>query len=141
MEHVIEFDAAYDQRDKGGGIHGVTIRFVAKEDNKAITFVIYTHWMLPGIDFPGWEPMPADLGYHSPRPMYEGQTSLEDCPYTGGVCYYDGTSLGAQEPFDILRRDGLESLWKYLDETYEDRFCRGGGVSGKVRTQRCHHKL
>ena len=131
MEHIIEFDHAYDNRDKDGGIHGVNLRFVAKDGNKAITFVIFTHWMLPGIDFPGWEPMAADLGYHSPYPLYEDQDSLfDDCAYTGGVCYYDGTSLGAQEPFDILRRDGLGALWKYLDEVHEDRF--GLGVCEEV---------
>ena len=58
----------------------------------------------------------CDLGYHSPVPMYEGHKPMDgDCDLTDGPCYYDGTSLGAQKPFDILRRDGDDALWTFLE--------------------------
>lgn len=66
----------------------------------------------------GW-----DLGYHSPKPMYDGQTMVSDsCEVLGGKCYYDGTSLGADEPLRVFINDGEEGLWKFLEGIYHDRF-------------------
>ncbi len=93
-------------------------------------------------------PMAADIGYHSPKPLYEGQTPIrkvirpfkfEDgvvteaiygesipCPYVGNECYYDGSSLAAEEFYKILLRDGLleESIWNKLEEVYNNEFER-----------------
>jgi len=94
---IVEFTPAYDKRDpdpkKNYGIHGVELRMVLKGPEGAVQFVLYTQWMLPhvqketdkrtvqkilaggaAIDLDVfYHPMPADLGYHSPKPMYEGQ--------------------------------------------------------------------
>lgn len=73
------------------------------------------------------KPQPADLGYHSPVPMYEGQTKRDDCQYLpGGTCYYDGSSLAAESVFNILVEQGSEGVWKHLEEVYNDRFNNHG---------------
>ena len=35
--------------------------------------------------------------------MYKGHTAIiDDCPYTGGKCYYNGSGLNAEPDGDIL---------------------------------------
>lgn len=89
-EKRIDFEPAFDRRhpdpSKNYGIHGVTLRMVLIGPKGAVNFVLYTNWHLPHvtdeskgrIDSPlngdyHWHcrPLPADLGYHSPKPMYE----------------------------------------------------------------------
>lgn len=74
-----------------------------------------------------WEPMAADLGYHSPVPLYESQLALRgkgECPYLGhqDVCYYDGSGLNAQELWERDEDGAPESIWKALEEYYRDQF-------------------
>jgi len=95
------FDKRDPDPKKNYGIHGVELRMVLKGPEGAVQFVLYTQWMLPhvqketderiveeivacGPDFESalicgqrnldvfHHPMPYDLGYHSPKPMYEG---------------------------------------------------------------------
>lgn len=129
MEKLVEFSPAYDKRNsnpaKNYGIHGVDIKFILKNGNKAVQFVIYSNWYLPRVtreminkpisDKLDLEcrflPMPADVGYHSPIPLYGEQTKItENCPYTGGDCYYDGSGLYAEEVFDKLVSGGSEAV-------------------------------
>ena len=113
---------------------GMEMLFVLKGPKGAIQFLLYTNWQLPHVrkDFEErmrFEsvssclvmPMAADIGYHSPKPMYEGQEARE-CDVLGGKCYYDGSGLRAQEPFDILVSKGLDALWEYLEDDYRERF-------------------
>ena len=95
-------------------------------------------------------PNGADLGYHSPKPLYEGQEPIRAiykemelihlpngdldfvppvygdpiiCKYLlskNSICYYDGSGLHGNEAFDILIKNGIESVWNYLDKCYED---------------------
>lgn len=46
--------------------------------------------------FPGgWTGV--DFGYHSPRPLHDGNTSRPGCDFVaGGVCFYAGSSIPAQ---------------------------------------------
>lgn len=97
-------------------------------------------------------PTGADLGYHSPVPMYEGQEPIREiykspkiirdkngefadlipavygdpviCPYLPNdvPCYYDGSSLQAQEVLKILVDSGIEKTWEYLDYRYQNQF-------------------
>src|SRR5215467_3220628 len=90
LERIVTFEPAYDKRHpdpkKNYGIHGVTLRMVLKGPEGAVQFVLYTNWQLPHVtkewedrpDSPQtlWKPLPADLGYHSPKPMYEGQRPM-----------------------------------------------------------------
>jgi len=134
---TVQFSAAYDKRDpdpkKNYGIHGVTIRFVYKGEKGATQFVLYTNWHLPHVTeehrkdmTPSkhflFEPLPADLGYHSPFPQYEGQPQMECDLLEGGVCYYDGSSLQADRVYKRLLEEGEDGVWAELEDVYKYRF-------------------
>lgn len=89
FKREIVFRPAFDKRSddpaKNYGIHGVELAFYLIGDDGAVQFVVYTNWQLPHIteehsklfdDHILCRPMPADLGYHSPKPMYEGQEPI-----------------------------------------------------------------
>jgi hypothetical protein len=68
-------------------------------------------------------PMAADLGYHSPVPMYEDQKPMSaECQILGGECYYDGSTLNAEPVFELMVREGGDALWVRLEQEYRDRF-------------------
>jgi uncharacterized protein (TIGR02996 family) len=150
----VEFAPAYDRRPKKAGdpdygIHGVDLRLALVGPKGAVQFVLFTNWHLPEVQGSMLEhqatrlvagrsrqetvaalgalftPLPADLGYHSKRPMYEGQEPMgngEPCDYLGVPCYYDGSGLGARRPWEALLRGGHEAVWKLLEDEYRDRF-------------------
>jgi hypothetical protein len=140
MNKEIKFTPAYDKRSsdpkKNYGIHGVMIYFYLKGELGAVQFVVYTHWQLPHVqaDIDAKPPDPRfpymfhegtawDLGYHSAKPMYEGQTKISDqCELLGGPCYYDGSTLNAEPVFDTLRAEGDDGVWKKLEEYYHQVF-------------------
>lgn len=97
------------------------------------------------------KPMPADLGCHSPQPMYEGHEPMRHvyknpkfnigpdgepnvtpgvygdpliCPYLDedSVCYYSGSGLNAEPVYDILIEKGEEATWEYLTSFYKKNF-------------------
>jgi len=128
FKRTIHFSPAWDRRDpdpsKNYGIHGADMRFVVARDGLAITFLLYTNWMLPQNRREGNcgeycinTPMPADIGYHSDRPVSDWQTepSEAECEYLGVPCYYDGSGLQADGVFDVLVRDGIDALWALLE--------------------------
>lgn len=146
FERIVEFTPAFDKRStnpkKDYGIGSMQIRFVLKGKYGAVQFLCGTNIYLPetieeyktkgvngrrvnllddvndGSGLRGW-----DLGYHSPRPTYEGQTIMdENCKYTGGKCYYDGSGLNAIPFVDVLIREGSEGIWKKLEEYYYQVF-------------------
>lgn len=139
-EQRIEFSPAFDKRDsdpkKNYGIHGVTLTFYLIGEEGAVQFVVYTNWHLPHVEkeFDAkpmesydpcllYKPMAADLGYHSKRPIYDGQEPMTDeCHLLGGKCYYDGSSLNADPVFDRLRSEGSVGVWSALEEFYADIF-------------------
>ena len=150
LEHIVRFDAGYDcirfecvngvESCKPGagdshGRHGLTIRFLSKGAEGAVQFVLYTGW-LPQHAAPSWihvrdirswadghDPLPVDLGYHSKRPMHEGQEPMDDaCEFTGGPCYYDGSGLNAIDGMYALVNGGDKALWAFLDAYYESVF-------------------
>ena len=141
MERIIKFDPAYDKRDpnphKNYGIHGVNLTFLLKGDAGAVQFVIYTNWMLPHVTQEllrkanskqtieaFFLPMPADCGYHSLTPRYEGQEVMaEACEYTDGKpCYYDGSGLAAEDIYKRLVAEGDSAVWEELEEYYQQVF-------------------
>lgn len=141
FERIVHFAPAFDRRDpnpsKNYGIHGVEIRFVLKGKKGATQFVVYTNWFLPHnqkelyekgkisshLQFGNPEPMGVDIGYHSPKPMYENQSSRPDCPYLNGKpCYYDGSGLRADEFIPTFLAGGSDAVWKMLEKEYQDIF-------------------
>jgi hypothetical protein len=132
FERVITFRPGFKCELTGGsshGQHGMDLLFLLIGDKGAIQFVVYTMWMIDP-DFCRYSsankimpPMAADIGYHSPKPMYEGQASMgNDCPWIDGECFYDGSSLQAEEVFKVFRASGEEALWELLEERYRDWF-------------------
>jgi hypothetical protein len=141
LERSVSFQAAYDKTDpnpsKSYGVHGVNILFLVKGKHGAIQFLLYTNWHLPHVqahmdaktpsgDFPYMfhKPMPADIGYHSRVPQYEGQEPMTDeCEHLNGEkCYYDGSSLQAKDVFVLLCEKGDEGIWEELERRYFDMF-------------------
>jgi len=128
FERRVEINPAYDKRHpdpaKNYGIHGVDICFVLKGSEGAVQFVLYTGWQLPSIVDRFRDPMPVDLGYHSPVPHYEGQMVIaESCELVDGKpCYYDGSTLNADPVFDALTREGEKGVWDRLEAYYGELF-------------------
>ena len=146
MEKIILWEPAYDKTDpdpkKNYGVHGVNIRFVLKGEEGATQFLLYTNWHLPHIQkeqlskYVGdayltellFLPTPADLGYHSRKPLHEwhDEPTSEKCEYLDGApCYYDGSSLNADRVFDILVEKGDQGVWDELQNYYDATFTKG----------------
>lgn len=138
LRKEIIFNPAYDKTHKDPkkdyGIHGVDMMWYLKGELGAIQFVVYTNWHLPHVQknldariddqFPHLccHPQPADVGYHSPTPQYEGQTlMIENCQVINGPCYYDSTCLQAQDIFNILVKEGGDAVWKEMEKFYIQR--------------------
>lgn len=140
MERKIEFYPAYDKRNtdpnKNYGMGGVTLSFYLIGEKGAIQFVVYTNWHLPHVQheidskppkepypYLSHSPTPADIGYHSYKPMYEGQLPMEgECHLLGKTCYYDGSGLQAEDVFKILLEGGSEAVWKDMERRYAEQF-------------------
>lgn len=152
LEHIVRFEAGYDcikfeckhgskkcNPGSGGshGRHGLSIRFVVKGDAGAVQFLIYTHWLpqYKKADYIGyrdckWEDetgmpvMPADLGYHSKTPHYDGRSIIDDhCEFCDNQpCYYDGSGLNANDAMYALVNGGDIGLWNFLEGYYYSVF-------------------
>jgi hypothetical protein len=140
-ERIVTFEPAFDRRDPNPainyGIHGVSLRFVLKGPEGAVQFLLYTNWQLPHVTAEqdakprereythlSCHPLPADLGYHSPTPQYDGQTRMDDCKYIDGGCFYDGSSLNADPVYERLLREGDAGVWAALDDYYTGTLLR-----------------
>lgn len=135
FEKIIEISPAYDKRDadpkKNYGIHGMELRFVLKGELGAVQFVFYTAIHLPHVaeelwrnnQHRDWNPFKAtgfDIGYHSKVPQFDGHDKVrDDCPYTDGPCYYDGSSLQADEFAPTFIANGADAVWEMLEERYK----------------------
>ena len=141
MKRIIEFTPAFDKRNPDPkinyGIHCVELRMVVKGKEGAVQFVLYTNWNLPHVtneflskplDRLGvkcfFTPLPADIGYHSPKPMSEGQEPISGkCEYVNGKsCYYDGSGMHAEKVYNLLVEKGSEEVWQYLENYYKETF-------------------
>ncbi len=130
MERITVFTPAFDRRELGHGVHGVDLRMVLKGKLGAVQFVLFTNWHLKSVDTTTWDdrlekPLPADLGYHSPKPMFDDHELCHDkCEYLDGPCYYDGSTLNAERVFNVLLEKGSDGVWKLLEEYYIETFGR-----------------
>lgn len=140
FRRVTEMSGAWDKRHKNPaknyGIHGMELRFVLTGPAGAVQFVVYTQIHLDIVARELWakrdqpyayetsRPMGADIGYHSPVPMYEGQTVQQDsCEYLDGrPCYYDGSGLRADEFMPEFLAGGSNAVWAMLGREYAGRF-------------------
>lgn len=150
MERTISFEVGYDHRsfpeDCGGGghgQHGMSIRFVLKGPAGAVQWLVNMHHWVPGnvhyghvettdnqpvslvpLKYPQvGDGMATDLGYHSPREMYEGQYGpREDCEYIDGPCWYDGSGLNAEPILEAFLSHGPHAVWAALARYYMQTF-------------------
>jgi hypothetical protein len=145
------------------------MRWVLKGEKGAVQFLVYMNWHLPHViqeqierakhshDLATdlklfWQPMAADLGYHSKVPMYGGQEPIGSvnteinmdsskeglekfdfkrtetgtftpCPYLDGApCYYDGSGLHAEKVLAMLIKKGGEAVWQHMEKCYHEQF-------------------
>lgn len=132
-----------------GGSHGrgaVTMHWYLRGERGVAQFMVFTGWHLPetaaklneppmrlspvtGRTWNPMEPNPADVGYHSPRPLHGGEIRREDCRILDGPCYYDGSGLAADEPFRLLVEHGSDAVWDFLADYYHQTCVAGEGVS------------
>ncbi len=129
----IRFSKAFDKRNtdpkKNFGIHGMNFRFLLKGPEGIVQFLFYSGIMLPAVadelaekamGFRTW--MGADLGYHSPKPVWEGQAEMPCDLMPTGKCYYDGSGLQAEVVADAFVSEGEDAVWKYMREFYAYQF-------------------
>lgn len=128
----LPFDLRSDIPSKNYGIGGLYIWFILKGEKGAVQFnvsfpVYLNHINKQILDYVN-KIEGCDVGYHSPKPMYEGQRVIdENCHILEGKCYYDGSGLRAYEWADeIFSKPGSdheEIIFKKLEEEYLMRFC------------------
>lgn len=136
----------YDKRSanphENYGVHGCELVFYIHDVHKSKTaqFKCYTDWLPLNVQkermgkdvtrmYPdvcqvvtGEQPMAADLGYHSPKPLYKGQTKMECDLSKRGYCYYDGSGLGAERVRNIMLKEGDEGVWRELENYWHEIF-------------------
>lgn len=125
------FDKRNDDPEKNYGIHGMNLRCILLKDNRAVQFIAYTGLHLQHVSdelfhadnkYNSFKGMGADVGYHSPTPMYEGQMALDCDLLECEKCYYDGSSLRAEEWYTIFLNEGIDKIWELLEADWKDRF-------------------
>lgn len=134
------FDRRHAEPSKNYGIHGCDLVFYLHGEKGVIQFLLSTNWHLPHVreeldartdrQFPhlSCHPLPADIGYHSPVPRYEGHDAIDDaCTILDGKpCYYDGSSLMAEDVFRVLVAQGTDGLWAEMERRYTATFGEDG---------------
>lgn len=70
-------------------------------------------------------PQAQDLGYHAKEKQNDSQTPMKCHLIEGGQCYYDGSSLNADEWLEGFRAGGTDWLWPKLEEYYRYVFENG----------------
>ena len=128
------FDKRSDDPSKDYGISACQITFILKGPLGAVQFMIGTDWHLPDVqrERRQWQynfdqqydkihPQGWDVGYHSPRPMYCDHKPMKNC-YVLETCYYDGSSLLAEDWVPQFIAGGTEWLWPALQQEYQRHF-------------------
>jgi len=139
FEQIVRVTPAFDKRDddpkKNYGIGACLIWFILKGPKGAIQFQIGTDWYLPhtqrsnrvwqhdhNTKFDVLQPQGWDVGYHSLEPRYEEQQQMDCDLFDCGHCYYDGSSLQADEWVPDFLAGGTEWLWPKLESVYRETF-------------------
>lgn len=134
LERIIKtkppFDKRHPNQSKNYGVGSLTLWFILKGSKGAVQFAFmtgaYPNHVQQEFHEKGLKPtgfMGMDVGYHSPKPMCEGQTKMDCDLLPKGKCYYDGSALRATEVLQIYMEGGDEAIWKFLETEYKERFC------------------
>ena len=112
FKRIIMFSMPFDKRHsdpkKNCGIHGMNNAYILVKDQKAVQFVLYLPVHLDHVaaelfknnrlgSYNPFEVMAAEVGYHSPTPMYDDQSSMSECKIIECECYCDGSVQYAKE--------------------------------------------
>lgn len=125
------FDKRNPNPKKDYGIHGMDLIMVLSKNNKAVEFSAFlpvhlTHVVkelaLKKDCHFFFEGMGANVGYHSPYPIYENQYLHKDCRYIGCDCYCNGSSLRADEWYQVFLKEGVDKIWEMLESYWLDMF-------------------
>lgn len=122
-----------DEPSKNYGVGNCRIVFYAIGEKGAVQFMLGTDWAIEKVrahlsNFPRHrrddvQPQAWDIGYHSRVPMYDGQSPMERrCDVLGATCYYDGSSLQAEDWVEGFCAGGTEWLWPRLEQYYRFTF-------------------
>lgn len=132
FEHRVEITGSYyamhPDPARNYGVSGNRIRFIVIGPKGAVQWIIGAGWYVKQArehlaQFPhrhddarkpdGW-----DLGYHSPKAMYDSQKANDCDLLSGGKCFYDGSGLNADLLIEGFLARGTEWLWPKLEEYY-----------------------
>jgi len=124
MIKSIQFNPAYDNGPDD--YNGNVVRFILLGDLGCIHFVLFTNWHLDHVDRRNGGvsfPKPVEVGYFSLfKPLFEGQPKDAVCKYLNyAKCYYDGVTSEADEAFDLLKTQGDEAVWRFLEIKYKQK--------------------
>lgn len=154
VERTILVIPAYDMRHRDCGVHGMELLFVLRGPRGAVCFQVFTNMQLPHVaeqiaddierqargkarTFTGmsaaeritlfFQPIGADVGYHSPVPQSEyqeerGTPDQEHCQFLGAPCYYDGSSLRAKDWTPEFIAKGEDWVFNMLEIEYRRRY-------------------
>jgi len=136
---------------------GLGIQFVLSGSEGSAAFVVDTKWRLPfaqeqidlaivagakadhldlGILQASYQPIAAELGFHSIRPI-RPTLSSHACKWTGGDCYFYGSSYHrSKRLLETLRLAGSDAVWKLLDEFYTQTVVEETGIAHPSRVGR-----
>lgn len=139
MQKTITLTPAYDRRNpdpaKNYGQHGVDLWFVLRGPKGAITFRLFTDWLLPHVakelkakghrPLSDWEPEVAGVTFHSlgPRPNNEA-VPQGPCEWLGGQpCHSHMSSvIHEKEIAARLLKEGSDGVWAALEDYYREVF-------------------
>lgn len=136
FERILTIIPPYDLRNidpkKNYGIHGMELRMVLRKNNNCTQFVAHLAIYLPHIrdmlcekgSYDMFEGSGYDVGYHSEKPRYENQLQMVCNLLEGGKCYYGGSTLMAQEWYEIFLKEGMDKIWDMLEEKWIDMFSK-----------------
>jgi len=132
FKKLVEFSPAFDKRNsdpkKNYGIGSVRIRFTLIGELGAVYFIMSSNFYTESVikdnftkPFGEWQPLPLQVGYHSPYPHFEGQSICKSkCQYLNNKpCYSDCSFLQADKVYQLLLSDGDKGVWKYLTSFYK----------------------
>jgi len=146
LKKEIVFNPAYDRRNpdptKNFGIGSVLCSMILSGNEGAVVFNFSTGMLLPStikeyietgkacykINSDGMVyflniPCALDIACHSKKPLDDDHSILnKTCDYIGQPCYYESSSIEADEYLQILIEKGSEPIWDLLTSYYNETF-------------------
>ena len=133
-ERILRIRMPFDRRHptplKNYGVGAMFFQMVYLKENNATQFTFSVPFYLPHVarNLPHnslCEGTGFDVGYHANKPQWENQNPMDNCDLLiEGKCYYDGSSLQADERYKkfIQQKDAFDWAWKQLESDWQERF-------------------